>query len=115
MAWHVISRLFERCQMGKLVKIVPGLGHDLVGGEDPHAVEGRLGLILGRQLASDDPVLLERSLALHFFAEKLSNFSLCSTKSERKKEVSSWGESDQARNIGSISGFFDYKSRQALT
>ena len=39
----------------------PGLGHDLVRGEDPHAVERSLRLILGRELAPDDAELAQRS------------------------------------------------------
>lgn len=49
-----------------MLKILPGFGDNLVGSEDPHAVEGRLGLVLGGELATDDSVLLESPLALHF-------------------------------------------------
>jgi len=38
----------------------------LVRSENPHSVKRGLGLLLGRQFAADDPVLLERPLALHF-------------------------------------------------
>ena len=41
-------------------------GDNLIGSEDPHAVEGSLRLVLGRQLASDDAVLLQSPFALHF-------------------------------------------------
>ncbi len=44
---------------------IPGLGDDLIRSKDPHAVERSLGLVLGRQLAADDAVLLEGSFALH--------------------------------------------------
>ncbi len=56
--------LFESMQ--NMLKILPGFGDNLVGSEDPHAVEGRLGLVLGGELATDDSVLLESPLALHF-------------------------------------------------
>ncbi len=52
--------------MQNMLKILPGFGDNLVGSKDPHAVEGRLGLVLGGELATDDSVLLESPLALHF-------------------------------------------------
>ena len=45
----------------------PRFGDNLVRCEDSHAIEGSLGLILGRQLASDDAILLQSPLALHFY------------------------------------------------
>ena len=47
----------------------PGLGHDGVGGEDLHAVEGSHGLRLGGKLPSDHTELLQSSLGLHFSSE----------------------------------------------
>lgn len=38
---------------------VSRLGDDLVGGEDPHAVQRRGGVGLGRQMPADDLVLLK--------------------------------------------------------
>ena len=47
----------------------PGLGHDGVGGEDLHAVEGSHGLRLGGKLPSDHTELLQSSFGLHFSSE----------------------------------------------
>ena len=64
----------------------PGLCHHRVSGEDPHAVEGRLGLLGRGQLAPDDLVLLEGPLGLHFAKQERDGLS-CSKKSKAEKEV----------------------------
>ena len=43
-----------------------GLGHDGVGGEDPHPVEWSDGLRLSRQLPADHLELLQNTFGLHF-------------------------------------------------
>lgn len=43
----------------------PGFGDDRVGGEDPHPVQGSLGLVLGRQLPANDTEFPQWSLRLH--------------------------------------------------
>merc|ERR1719186_1964138 len=48
-----------------LKKYQKRLGDNLVGGENSHPVEGSDRLALGRQLAADDPVFFECTLALH--------------------------------------------------
>lgn len=47
-------------ELAQLTQEVPKarLGHDMIGGEDPHPVQRRIRLLLGRQLASDDFVFL---------------------------------------------------------
>ena len=48
-------------ELAKLSQEVPetGFGNNVVRSKNPHAVQRRIGLLLGRQLASDDFVFLK--------------------------------------------------------
>ena len=48
-------------ELVQLAQEVPetGLGHNVIRGEDPHFVHGRIGLLLGGQLAANDLEFLE--------------------------------------------------------
>ncbi len=71
--------------MSELRIVLPRFGDDGVGSEDPHAIEGSLGLVLGRQLAADHTEFSQRSLCLHF-ALKLSLLFHKSPKRKRKRK-----------------------------
>merc|ERR1711911_422389 len=55
-------------ELAKLSQEVPetGFGNNVVRSKNPHAVQRRIGLLLGRQLASDDFVFLKQATSLHF-------------------------------------------------
>jgi len=59
----------------QLAQEVPetGLGHDVVGSEDAHLVERRLGLLLAGQLAAHDLVLLQLQMGLGLVKMVLKN------------------------------------------
>lgn len=52
------SGLLELVQLTQEVP-EPGLGHDVIRGEDPHLVHGRVGLLLGGQLPANHLEFLE--------------------------------------------------------
>jgi len=58
------------------IQVVPeaGLGHNTIGGENAHPVEGRNPQFVGRNLPSDDAVFDQITLCLHFRILRINTY-----------------------------------------
>merc|ERR1712105_12503 len=55
-------------ELAKLAEEIPetGFSHNVVRGENPHAVQWRIGVLFGRQFPSNDLIFLKQATSLHF-------------------------------------------------